>query len=118
MTRMVSRLDLADAGQVIAPLPFGRQCAKNSFKTGSLMRVVDQKKRLAARGFEKFAIAQWIGDVETHIAGLPGAEEVAGTTEEEVGFGNFEAVRGAHHGGEAFTSDFREAAGGDEDRSE
>ena len=53
--------------------------------------------------------------MEAEVAGLARAEKFAGAAEEEIGFGDFEAVGGADHGFEAGARFFRHADGADQD---
>src|SRR5581483_11576198 len=63
---------------------------------------------------EEFHFVGDVGELELGKAMLAGAEEFAGPAEGEVHLGDFEAVVGAGHGGEAFFGGFV-AAVGDED---
>ena len=96
---------LADAGEVVAALPFGGELAEEALHGVLLGGIGGQGEGFAAGKFEEFAVAEGIGDVEAEVAGLAGAEKFAGAAEEEIGFGDFEAVGGAHHGFEAGAGD-------------
>ena len=96
---------LADAGEVIAALPFGGELAEEALHGVLLGGIGGQGEGFAAGEFEEFLIAQRVGDVEAEVAGLAGAEKFAGAAEEEIGFGDFEAVGGANHGFEAGAGD-------------
>ena len=91
----------ADAGEVVAALPFGGELAKETLHAVLLLVIGGEGEGFAAGEFEEFFIAQWVGYVEAQIAGLARAEKFAGAAEEEIGFGDFETVGGAHHGFEA-----------------
>jgi hypothetical protein len=106
---------LADAGEVVAALPFGGELAEEVLHGFVLGGIGAEGESFAAGEFEEFFIAQRVGDVEAQIAGLAGAEKFAGAAEEEIGFGDFETVGGAHHGFEAGTGFVGHAERGDED---
>ena len=82
----------ADAGEVVAALPFRGELAEETLHGVVLRGIGGEGKGFAAGEFEEFAIAQGIGDVEAKVAGLAGAEEFAGAAELQVGFGDFESV--------------------------
>src|SRR5438132_11652057 len=97
-TERVMRADeSADAGEVVAALPFGGEQAQEALHGVLLGGVGGKGEGFAAGEFEEFFVAQRVGNVEAEVAGLAGAEKFAGAAEEEIGFGDFEAVRGAHH---------------------
>ena len=77
--------------------------------------VFGEGEGFAAGDFEEIFVADGVGDVEAEVAGLAGAEKFAGAAEEEIGFGDFEAVGGADHGFEAGARFFRHADGADQD---
>ncbi len=86
---------------MVAALPFGGELAEEALHGVLLGRVGGEGEGVAAGEFEEFFIAQGVGDVKAEVAGLAGAEKFAGAAEEEIGFGDFETVGGAHHGFEA-----------------
>ena len=90
---------------MVAALPFGGELAEEALHGVLLRGIGSEGEGFAAGEFEEFAVAQGIGDVEAEVAGLAGTEKFAGAAEEEIGFGDFEAVGGAHHGFEAGASD-------------
>src|ERR1700682_2708853 len=92
---------LTDSRQMISPLPLAREHAQNALQSGGLRGSVGEGEGFAAGLLEEFAVAERVGDVETKGAGLAGAEEFAGAAKLEIGFGDFKAVGGAHHGFEA-----------------
>jgi len=95
----------ADAGEVVAALPFGGELAEEALHGVLLGGVGGEGEGFAAGEFEEFFVAQGVGDVEAEVARLVGAKKFAGAAEEEIGFGDFEAVGGAHHGFEAGAGD-------------
>ena len=90
---------------MVAALPFGGELAEEALHGVLLGGIGGEGEGFAAGEFEEFAVAQGIGDVEAEVAGLAGAEEFAGATEEKIGFGDLETVGGAHHGFEAGAGD-------------
>src|SRR3989442_2319203 len=62
-------------GELVAPLPFRPQVVKDAAALRLGFRVFDQRKRLAARQLEQFAVAQRIGNVEAQLAVLAGAKK-------------------------------------------
>ncbi len=95
----------ADAGEVVAALPFGGELAEEALHCVLVRVIGGEGEGFAAGEFEEFAVAQGVGDVEAEVAGLAGAEELAGAAEEKIGFGDFETVGSAHHGFEAGAGD-------------
>ena len=89
---------------MIAALPFRGKGADDAVQRGLLLWSVGDGEGFAAGLLEEFAVAEGVGDVEAEGAGLAGAEEFARTAELKIGFGDFEAVGGAHHGFEAGAS--------------
>src|SRR5271170_5838823 len=61
----------ADVRQMVAAPPFPGQHTQQAAQRILLTRLLSQLKRLAPRQFQKFAVAQRIGHVKTHFAGLP-----------------------------------------------
>ncbi len=90
---------------MVAALPFGGELAEEALHGVLLRGIGSEGEGFAAGEFEEFAVAQGIGDVEAEVAGLAGTEKFAGAAEEEIGFGDFEAVGGAYHGFEACAGD-------------
>ena len=90
---------------MVAALPFGGELAEEALHGVVLGGIGGEGEGFAAGEFEEFAIAQGVGDVEAEVAGLAGAEKLAGAAEEEIGFGDFEAIGGTHHGFEAGAGD-------------
>src|SRR5262245_30948850 len=88
MMRMVRRSWSSDSGKVVAALPVGRQRAESSPQVVLAVRVFGQRKGLLASGLEEFLVAQWIGNVKTHFAGLARAEKFAWSSDLQIGFGN------------------------------
>ena len=86
-------------------MPFGGELAEETLHGVPLGGIGGQGEGFAAGEFEELAVTQRVGDVEAEIAGLAGAEKFAGAAEEEIGFGDFEAVGSAHHGFEAGAGD-------------
>src|SRR5882672_2777449 len=78
---------------MIAALPFCRQRAQDALQRFLLRGIVGEREGFTPGQFEQFAVAQWIGDVKAEIAGLARAEEFAGATELQVGFGEFFGTR-------------------------
>ena len=86
-------------------MPFCGKHAKEALEAGGLLRVFGEREGFAAGYFQEMFVADGVGDVEAEVAGLAGAEKFAGAAEEEIGFGDFETVGGAHHGFEAGAGD-------------
>src|SRR5713101_2683308 len=86
---------------MISPLPFAREYSQDALQSCRVRRIVGERKGLAAGSLKELAVAQRIGDVKAEGAGLAGPEEFAGAAQLQIGFGDFEAVGGAHHGFEA-----------------
>src|ERR1043166_1212758 len=76
--------------------------------------VFGEGEGLRAGGFQKFAVAQRIGDVKTHFTGLASAEELSWTAQLEIGFGDLESVGGSNHGFESCASVVGHSKGSDE----
>src|SRR5271157_6605805 len=100
----------ANVCQVIAALPFARQETEHALKRFLLSRLFGQGECFLAREFQEFAIAERVGNVETELAGLPGAKKLAGAAKLQIGFGNFKTVCGADHGFQACARIFGHAA--------
>ena len=90
---------------MVAALPFGGELAEEALHGVLLGGIGGEGEGFAAGEFEEFLIAEGIGDVEAEVTGLAGAEKFARAAEEEIGFGDFETVGGAHHGFEAGAGD-------------
>src|SRR5262245_7297921 len=82
--------------ETVAALPLGRQEAQGLAQLLAAGLVLGQRPGLAAGVLEKFPVAQRVRHLEAHFARLPGAEELAGAAQRQVGLGDLEAVRGAH----------------------
>src|SRR6266404_4803240 len=95
----------ADAGEVVAALPFGGELEEEALHGVVLGGVGGEGEGFAAGELEEFFVAQRVGDVKAEVPGLAGAEKLAGSAEEEIGFGDFKTVGGAHHGFEAGAGD-------------
>src|SRR6516164_9252313 len=89
--------------QMIATLPLSREHSEDALQFSALDSVFDQGKGPFAREFEQLLVAHRVGDVESQLSGLPRSEELPRAAQLEVRFGDFEAVRGAHHGVEPRT---------------
>src|SRR3989454_10731722 len=85
-------------GELVAPLPFRPQVVKDAAALRLGFRVFDQRKRLAARQLEQFAVAQRIGNVEAQLAVLARAKKLPRTAQLQVDLRDLKAVCGAHHG--------------------
>src|SRR5688572_16549520 len=87
--------DLAYPRELEAARPSMRQhgARDRRFRTLEPRVVLEPRHRLVARGGEQPGVAQQVRDPEGRQAGLPRAEEVAGTTLLEIRFGDAEAVR-------------------------
>src|SRR2546425_3329521 len=68
-------------GELVAPLPFRPQVVKDAAALRLGFRVFDQRKRLAARQLEQFAVAQRIGNVEAQLAVLARAKKLPRTAQ-------------------------------------
>ena len=90
---------------MIPPLPFGGEVTNDAIEGWLLRWGVGYGEGFPAGLLQEFAIAERVGDVEAEGAGLAGAEKFAGAAELEIGFGDFKAVGGAHHGFEPGASD-------------
>src|SRR5712691_12939343 len=88
-------------GELVAPLPFRPEVVKDAaaFRLG--FRVFDQRKRLAPRQLEQFAVAQRIGNVEAQLAVLARAEKLPRPAQLQVNLRDLKAVCGAYHGFQA-----------------
>src|SRR6516162_6578093 len=102
MTR-IRKNPLAYFCQLIATLPLSREHSEDALQFSALDSVFDQGKGPFAREFEQLLVAHRVGDVESQLSGLPRSEELPRAAQLEVRFGDFEAVRGAHHGVEPRT---------------
>src|SRR5438445_12585715 len=71
-------------GELVAPLPFRPQVVKDAAALRLGFRVFDQRKRLAARQLEQFAVAQRIGNVEAQLAVLARAKKLPRTAQLQV----------------------------------
>src|SRR6266702_846165 len=83
---------------MIAALPLFREHPENAPQFSALGSLSDQGKSLLAREFEQLLVAQRVGDVKSQLTGLPRSKKLPRAAQLEVRFGDFEAVRGAHHG--------------------
>ena len=83
---------------MVAALPFGGELRQRALQRGGLIGVFGQGQGFAAGGFEEIFVADGVGDVEAEVARLASAEKFAGAAEEEIGFGDFEAVGSVDHG--------------------
>src|SRR5271163_1194344 len=111
----IIRMCSSDFREVVAALPLAGELAEDALKGGRLLRVFGKGEGFCSCQFQEFFVAEGVGDVEAEVAGWAGTEEFAGAAEEEIGFGDFEAVGGADHGFEAGAGLFRHASGADED---
>jgi len=111
MTRLPDKRNrtdsLADAGEVIAALPFGGELAEEALHGVLLGGIGGQGEGFAAGEFEEFLIAPTgLAMWEAEVAGLAGAEKFAGAAG---GGDRFSAISktvgGAHHGFEAGAGD-------------
>src|SRR2546422_9301930 len=84
-------------GELVAPLPFRPQVVKDAaaFRLG--FRGFDQRKRLAPRQLEQFAVAPRIGNVEAQVAVLARAEKLPRPAHLQVDLRDLKAVWGARH---------------------
>src|SRR3989442_13935680 len=87
---------LPNRGELVAPLPFRPEVVKDAaaFRLG--FRGFDQRKRLAPRQLEQFAVAQRIGNVEAQLAVLARAEKLPRTAQPQADLSDLQAVCGAH----------------------
>src|SRR5258708_20686093 len=67
----------ADAGEVVAALPFGGELAEEALHGILLGGIGGEGEGFAAGEFEEFAVAQRVGDVEAEVAGLAGGAKNA-----------------------------------------
>ena len=96
-------------------MPFARKETQHALKRFLLGRLLGEGERFLAGEFEKLAITDGVGHMETELAGLPGAKKLAGAAKLEIGFGNFKTVGRADHGLQARAGILGHAAGSDED---
>src|SRR5882762_5696995 len=118
-TRQSPRL-LTYPRQVITALPLRRERAKSLPQLVFSFGVIGKRECFLAGIFKEFAVANRIGYVKTHFAGLPSAEKFSRPAQLQISFGNFKTVGGAHHGIEPRLRNFviggRGAADGHSDR--
>src|ERR1700682_6539703 len=67
-------------GQMIAAVPVRRQRIHEAAQRFALRRVFGKREGLAPSQFQDFSITQRVGNVESLITMLPGAEKFARTT--------------------------------------
>ena len=84
--------------QVIAAPPLSREHSENALAFFALLRIFDKSKSLFAREFEQVLVAQRICDVKSQLSGLPRSKKLSWAAQRKVRFGDFEPIRGAHHG--------------------
>src|SRR5882762_4952622 len=99
-TRQSPRL-LTYPRQVITALPLRRERAKSLPQLVFSFGVIGKRECFLAGIFKEFAVANRIGYVKTHFAGLASAEKFSRPAQLQISFGNFKTVGGAHHGIEA-----------------
>src|SRR5438105_14538991 len=68
----ISMLSSADAGEVVAALPFGGELAEEALHGALLGGIGGEGEGFAAGEFEELALAHGIGDVEAEVAGVAG----------------------------------------------
>jgi len=76
--------------------------------------IASEREGFLARELQHGAVTQRVGHVKAQLTGLAGAEKFTGTAKLQIGFGNFEAVVGAHHGFQAGAALVGKARRGDE----
>src|SRR5882757_2372138 len=86
-----------DSRQMVAALPMRRKRLQNLLQLRVARGGLRERERFFARHFQNFAVAQWIRNVKSQIAGLPRAEKLSRSSEEQVGFRDFKSIRRAHH---------------------
>ena len=99
---------------MIAALPVFGQGREDGAKFGGAGCIVREGKGFTAGELQEFAVTDGIGNVEAHVAGLASAKKFARAPEQQIGFGDFKSIGGAHHGVEARTRFFFHVGRSDE----
>src|SRR5579864_508213 len=112
MTRIFLRS--TDSREMVAALPVFGQAVQNFLERWLALGSFCKGECFAPREFQKFAVAQRIGDVKAKVASLTRAEKFSRTTKLQIRFGDFKPVGSANHRFEASASVVCHSTGSDQ----
>src|SRR5258708_10443776 len=79
---------------MVAALPLCGKGAQSLPQLFAALRVFGEREGFFAGGFQKFAIAEGIGDVKTHFTGLAAGDKIARAPQLQNGFLQFSSLAG------------------------